>query len=100
MALTQIFDGKTDTGASSAYNVGELKGTRNSAGTHLTVHLSGITTGTVQFQIGPTSTGPWEVPTDGELTADGVVVTPIGDDWWIRLNVSVATAIDLDAWAG
>jgi hypothetical protein len=98
--LTKIVDGKTDTGTTTAYNIGELRGDPRGSGTFVTIIVDGITTGAVSIEIGATSTGPWEVPADGALTADGVVVTPASDKAWLRANVTDATSIDLDVFAG
>lgn len=98
--MQQIMTDQTTTGQSSAFNVGDLKGDRKGAGSNLTIIVNGITTGTVQIQVGPTSSGPWLTPTDGEITANTVYNTALSQKSYIRLNVTVATSVDIDAWAG
>lgn len=100
MSLTQVFDGQTTTGASAAFQVSELKSGIRDDFSYIGYIVDGITTGTVQIQYAPTASGPWKTPTDGEFTADFFKISPVPIHWYTRLNVTVATSVDIDAWIG
>ena len=95
MSLTQVFDGQTTTGASTPLLID--RGPRGSA-TAIGIHVDGITTGAVQVQFAPTSTGTFITADDGEKTANFFLLSKVPNGWWIRLNVSDATSVDIDAY--
>lgn len=107
MALTQILSGLSTTGSSSAFKVAALKnsdGNWSDAGTHIMVHLTGVRSGTVNVQIAPTATGPWVTPADGSVTEDSVVVTPVSNNAYVRVELESlgggSPETELVAWAG
>lgn len=98
MAIVQVFDGQTSTGTSEVVQIdrGGPRGTARCVG----IHCHGITTGTVLIQFAPPAGSDWITVEDGAKTADFFVVTPVPDGWRVRLNCTVATTVDIDAWIG